>query len=50
MNLMICPGCAESFEANERTVVWEGKEAKMEHFWSPDGRLFCCDDCFVANG
>ena len=50
MNLAICPGCGESFTPEERLVTYEGREVKMEHFHSPDGRLFCCDDCFIVNG
>lgn len=50
MNLVICPGCGESFTPEERLVTYGGKDAKMEHFIDPLNRLFCCDECFIING
>jgi hypothetical protein len=57
MSLVICPGCTESFEADERIGIADFRELGLdlvtpietEHHRDDRGRLFCCRDCFIAN-
>lgn len=50
MELTLCPGCLESFTPAIQTAVTPYGIAQTEHFTDPIGRLFCCEDCFIANG
>ena len=50
MDLVTCPGCGESFTPEERKVETIWGTAETQHFTDPMDRLFCCDDCFTANG
>ena len=50
MDLVICPGCGESFTPEERIAFTEWGVAETKHFTDPLGRLFCCAECFEANG
>lgn len=50
MDLTICPGCLESFTPAIQTALTQWGKVETEHFIDPEGRLFCCAECFEANG
>ena len=62
MKLLRCPGCLETFDPglDDEIVIADfaafgvekGKEAviKLERYTAPDGKRYCCVDCFEING
>ena len=58
MTLVVCPGCGETYESEERITVADFRPVGLdlvtpmstEHYTAPDGTRYCCDECFVENG
>lgn len=58
--LLRCPGCLETFDPglDDEIVIADfspfgvGKDAviKLERYTAPNGKRYCCVDCFEING
>lgn len=52
-HLVRCPGCLETYdpELSDTPIILEGVPVMFgERFHAPDGKIYCCPECFEENG